>query len=100
MGQRLEQLSLPELQRALHTHAAGIPAEERRTFLDIFLSPGSDSEGHLPAVQLLPATRDLTWPVDSDPLLAEIDDFAERVAAGDFFEGFGWDHDIHDERSY
>ena len=39
LGQRLEQLTLPELQRALLTHAARVPAEERRDFLDIFLSP-------------------------------------------------------------
>jgi hypothetical protein len=38
--------------------------------------------------------------VDSDPLLADIDDFADRVEAGDFFQGFGWDDEIHDECSF
>jgi hypothetical protein len=100
LGQRLEQLSLPELQRAVLAHAADVPAEERRNFLDHFLSPGQVPEEQLAALELPPILRDLTWPVDSDPLLDEIDAFADRVEAGHFFEGFGWDDDIHDERSF
>lgn len=100
LGQRLERLSLPELQRALLAHAADVPAAERRAFLDIFTSPGSVPEGQLPAAPVPRVVRDLTWPVDSDPLLAEIDDFAHRVETGHFFQGFGWDDDIHDERSF
>ena len=72
LGQRLEQLSLPELQRPLLTHAASVPAEERRDFLDIFLSPAPVPEEQLPSVQFPQVLRDLTWPVDSDPLLADI----------------------------
>ena len=38
--------------------------------------------------------------MDSDPLLTDIDDLAHRIESGDFFQGFGWDDEIHDERSY
>jgi len=100
LGQRLEQLSLPELQRALLTYAGDVPGDERRTFLDFFLSPGNVSEGQVPSAQIPEVVRDLTWPVESDPLLTDIDDFAHRVEAGHFFQGFGWDDEIHDERSY
>lgn len=100
LGQRLEQLSLPELQRAVLAHAAEVPADERRTFLDFFRSPGNDSEGNIPWVQIPEVVRDLTWPVDSDPLLTDIDDFAHRVETGHFFEGLGWDDEILDERSF
>ena len=100
LGQRLEQLSLPELQRALLTYAGDVPADERRTFLDFFLSPGNVSEGQIPSVQIPEVVRNLTWPVESDPLLTDVDDFAHRVETGHFFQGFGWDDEIHDERSF
>lgn len=99
LEQQLEQLSLPELQRAILTHAANIPAAERRAFLEIFDSPGS-GPAELVAEQLPQSVRDLTWPVVSDPLLADIDDFADRVESGDFYQGFGWDDEIYDQRSF
>ncbi|GAA1884876.1 hypothetical protein GCM10009715_33880 [Paeniglutamicibacter psychrophenolicus] len=100
LEQRLERLSLPEMQRALLDHAANLPADERRTFLDIFPAPGRISEVHHTEASVSPAHRNLTWPVDSDPLLADIDDLAERIESGYFFEGFGWDDEIHDQRSF
>lgn len=100
LGQRLEQLSGPELQQALLTHAANLPAAERQDFLDLFPLSDRVPEGRLPVASISPAVWDLTWPVDSDPLLSDIDDLAERVESGYFFEGFGWDDEIHDQRSF
>ena len=60
LGQRLEQLSLPELQRALLTYAGDVPADERRAFLDTFISPGNDSAGQSATAQLPRVARDLS----------------------------------------
>ena len=60
LGQRLEQLSLPELQRALLTHAASVPAEERRDFLDIFLSPNRSRRATPIGTDTPKVLRDLT----------------------------------------
>lgn len=100
LEQRLDRLSDAELRQTLLTHAANLPAQERSNFLDIFTFPVRDSASQPASVQLPQAARDTTWPIDTDPLLTEIDDFTERVGSGYFYQGFGWDDEIYDERSY
>lgn len=92
LGERLRALSADELRAALTVYAAGLPGEQRASFLDSFtpsLGQGND-----------PGRPDTQWPVDDDPLLADIDEFAAAVAAGTYFQGFGWDDEIRDQRAF
>ena len=100
LEQRLDQLSFPELRQRLITHALNLPVEERGGFLNIFQLSITSTRSDLPLAQSPSVFHDLTWPVETDPLLTEIEDFAQRVESGDFYQGFGWDEEIYDERSF
>ena len=92
LDQRLQELSASEIRSALLTHAQALASDERDAFLGIFTEPspaGHDEKA-----------PDTTWPVGDDPLLHDIDAFVGRVASGKYFEGFGWDEEIHDQRSF
>lgn len=89
LDRRLAQMTADQIRAAVRTHAAALPSEHRRAFAEIFThtSPVDDRQT-------------LTWPVEDDPLLDEIDDLVDRISSGDFYEGFGWDDEIHDQRSF
>lgn len=90
LDSRLQQLSVTEIRTALHAHARSLPPDQREKFLGIFSRlPATDSQH-----------PDLIWPVGDHSLPADIDAFVARVAAGAYFEGYGWDDELGDERSF
>lgn len=92
LDQRLQEMSVEEIRAALLVHANELPGAQRNAFLSIFTSaPSTRQDNEMP---------DTTWPVDDDPLLDEIDAFVASLASGKYFEGYGWDDEIHDQRSF
>lgn len=98
LEQRLQDMSPEEVRGSLLLHAQGLPGADRDAFLAIFAPTDPIDE----AAQAAQAERspDVTWPVDHDLLLDEIDAFVARIASGGYFEGFGWDDEVHEERSF
>lgn len=92
LDRRLQEMSPDEIRGTLLRHAQGLQGADREAFLAIFTAPGPVEQGE--------GSLDLTWPIEHDPLLDEIDAFVERVAAGEYFQGFGWDDELYDERSF
>jgi hypothetical protein len=95
---RLRALSAQEMSAALLAHAECLPARERTSFLEIF-TPGEPSSGGGEA------GRGATVAVGSadaadEMLLADIKAFEGRLESGAYVEGWGWDEDLHDERSF
>lgn len=95
LEQQLQAMSEEEVAAALLTHARELPRAERAAFLAIFTEAASTNDA-----DAAPDTPDTSWPVDADPLLDEIDAFAERLASGTYHEGFGWDPEIRAERAF
>ncbi|MFS0644395.1 hypothetical protein [Siminovitchia sp. 179-K 8D1 HS] len=81
---QLNAFSEEELQKAILTWASEVPPTKREEFLDR-LQPKQDIEDSL---------------YDEESLIHEIEGFGVRVENGDFFDGYGWDYEIHDERAY
>lgn len=92
LDQRLQELSAGEIRSALLAHAQALASDQRDTFLEIFKNPSSAGHDE--------KAPEMTWPVGDDPLLHDIDAFVGRVTSGKYFEGFGWDDEIHDQRSF
>ncbi|MDN5794321.1 MAG: hypothetical protein L0H79_01050 [Intrasporangium sp.] len=92
LEQRLLGMSAEEIRAVLLAHARDLPGAERAAFLSIFTETASTGKDHEPP--------DTTWPVVDDPLLDEIDAFVDRLASGDFYDGYGWDPEIRAERSF
>ncbi len=92
LDQCLREMSVEEIRAALLVRANELPGVQRNAFLSIFTStPFTPPGNEMP---------DTTWPVDDDPLLDEIDAFVAGLASGKYFEGYGWDDEIHDQRSF
>jgi hypothetical protein len=89
LDDRLTAMSAGDIRAAIRTHAEALPSDQRHGFLEMF-APVRTTED---------APR-LDWPIEDDPLLAAIDALVERISSGSYFEGFGWDDEIHDERSF
>ncbi len=83
---RLDTLSHEQLKARLIAHARSLVPQKRRAFLEIleWKSPPSDSER----------------PQDVPPLLDDVDGFIQSLKAGDYYEGWGWDEDLLDERAW
>ena len=85
---RLSLLSHEELKSLLLRRARGLTPRERTSFLAIF-----------PAMTevepCVPKTSDR-----DDELIADIEAFAKALEDGEYFEGWGWDDSIHNERAY
>jgi hypothetical protein len=94
---RLRALGAEEIRAALLAHAEGLPARERASFQEIFASGEQPSEngetGQTATAAVAPAEA-------ADVLLAEIETFVKRLEAGAYVEGWGWDEDLHEERSF
>lgn len=101
LHRQLEQMSPEVIRQALFNHAERLAASERGSFLNSF-SVGQPSEPDIvnEMADNQQPVPDLSWPIEHDQLLEEIDDFVERVESGAYFQGFGWDGEIHDERSF
>lgn len=95
LERRLEEMSVQEIRRTLLLHAQGLPGADRDAFFAIFTSTDRTDQS-----DRMERPPDIEWPVDHDPLLDEIDAFVAGVAAGDYFEGFGWDPEVRDQRSF
>ncbi|HYF92582.1 MAG TPA: hypothetical protein VD969_10045 [Symbiobacteriaceae bacterium] len=78
----LTHLSPAELQERVLRHARQLPAAERRTFLNIFSQTTSPQKA----------------PTES--LLEEIGEWVERLEAGHYYQGYGWDHELGYERAW
>lgn len=91
----LQEMSTEDIRGSLLLHAQALPIADRNAFLAIFTT--ADPTNRADQAKGPP---DVTWPVGPDPLLDEINAFVARVASGEYFEGFGWDDDVHDERSF
>lgn len=87
---RLRALPADELRARLLTHAERLPGRERDVFLAIFTAGPSDAEvesGH-------------SGTEGDDGLLSDIASFVESVRSGAYYEGWGWDPDLHEERAF
>ncbi len=92
LEQRLAALPVEDLRAALVAHAERLPASNREAFLTIFPTPGASADQ-------IPGPRPASCP-DGTRLLADIDAFVDRVRSGAFFEGWGWDDELHEERAW
>ncbi|WP_238010354.1 hypothetical protein KZZ52_53790 [Dactylosporangium sp. AC04546] len=92
LEQRLAALPVDDLRAALVAHAERLPVRDREAFLAIFPAPSA-------MVSQVPGRRAVPSP-DGTRLLADIDAFVDRVRSGAFFEGWGWDDDLHEERAW
>jgi hypothetical protein len=91
LEERLERLAPGELRAVLLAHAQRLPARERQAFLGIF--PDGPDAAARPA-----RAQDAGHP---DPaLLADIEAFARQVRDGVYFQGWGWDDDLQEERAW
>lgn len=86
---RLDALNHEELKSAILEYARDLTSEERPGLLDIFPA----SRRSVAAAHRLSDTPD-------ESLLGEIDGFIERLGAGEYYEGSGWDYETRDERDY
>lgn len=80
---RLDELSRQQLVERLLDHARTLKSDHRRAFLEIFLDGGGRQERE----------------EDSD-LLADVDELTEKVRAGGFMQGWGWDPALREERAW
>ena len=92
LEQRLAALPADDLRAALVAHAERMSPRDREAFLAIF--PASSA-----TVSQVPGPRAVACP-DGAELLADIYAFVERVRSGAFFEGWGWDDDLREERAW
>lgn len=100
LRERLDGLSSEELTRRLVSHARTLEPRDREGFLEIFstpavpaVGPGGAAEGGAGSSGV-PGGRAATA---DEELLADIDALIEEARAGAFYEGWGWDDEIHDE---
>jgi len=87
LNSRLDAFAHGDLKAAILHRAQSLPSGERRRFLDIFRSP--------PESKRAPSKGN-----DLDLLLQEIREFGQRTEAYEYSDGWGWDHDLHDERAW
>lgn len=88
---RLDDMPAAELRARLVSHARTLAPDERAEFLAIFTGPRPKAKK---------ADHDARVPVDDHPLLDEVDAFVDRVRSGKYFLGYGWDNEMHEERSF
>jgi len=97
LERRVSALDPQEVRQVLLHHAESLPAGQRAAFLEIFPTPGRMAPTRrAPAEPSVDAVPDQ----DAEALLADIDAFVEAVRTGRYFEGWGWDHELHDERAF
>ncbi len=93
---RLRALGADETREALLAYAQSLPMGVRPAFLEVFAVPKSILNGG--AGGTIPASADAAR--EPDALLAELEAFLKRLGSGAYVEGWGWDDDLHDERSF
>lgn len=87
LSSRLDTLSYDELRATILHHAETLSPAERQPFLDIFrdLKRGREQK---------PVSTEV------DYLLKEIVAFGKRVENYEYTDGWGWDHELRDERAW
>lgn len=91
LEERLDRLPPGELRAVLLAHAQRLPTRDRQAFLGIFPAGPDAVARQRRAPDADHACRDL---------LADIDSFAAQLSDGEYFEGWGWDDDLQDERAW
>ncbi|UCG11731.1 MAG: hypothetical protein JSU72_14535 [Deltaproteobacteria bacterium] len=87
LSSRLEKLPYDELRAIILHHAETLSPVEREPFLDIF--KGSERRREQKPVR-----------TEADYLLKEIDVFGKWVENYEYTDGWGWDHELRDERAW
>lgn len=82
LEQRLDGLSAEQLRQVLLEYGAGLPADERVGFLDVFAIP------------------DHATGYDDPDLLDDAESFATDIAKGAYAEGYGFDSDYGEYRTF
>lgn len=77
----LSELSHGELKRRLLSHARELPASRREAFFELLESRPEDR-------------------TQATNLLSEIETFVKELESGAYFEGWGWDRDLEEERAF
>jgi len=80
---RVDRLDARQLRALLLAHAESLEPAARLPFLSSFDAATTPAET-----------------ADDAVLLDDIAAFVERVRGGDYFDGWGWDDDLHEERSW
>lgn len=91
LQERLTDMTPDELQAHLVEHARSLPSSQRSAFLDIFTGTNPSRTRRRTPTSKQASKRSL---------LSDIDRFVQRLSSGHYFTGFGWDDEIHDERSF
>ena len=87
LSSRLDKLSYDELKAIILHHAQTLSPAERQPFLDIFSGLKRRREQKLVSTE-------------ADYLLKEIETFGKRVQDYEYTDGWGWDHELRDERAW
>jgi len=87
----LADMTADELRARLVEHARSLPSSDRSAFLGIFTAKTPSRTRRQPST-----SRRASAP----SLLSDIDRFVQQVSSGQYFLGYGWDDEIHDERSF
>ncbi|MBI3989144.1 MAG: hypothetical protein HY347_05965 [candidate division NC10 bacterium] len=91
LERRLGEMSGEELREVLLGHAERLPPEEREGFLAIFAGvaaarPRQGGKARKPR-------RD-------EALIGDVERFVEDIRSGTYYEGWGWDQELHEERAF
>jgi len=93
LERRLRALSAEALRTALLEHAERLPARDREQFLAVFpAGPSQAPRGREPSAA---ARQDA-----GRALLGEIDAFVAGLEAGKYYQDWGWDDELHEERAW
>ncbi|MEU1600016.1 hypothetical protein ABZ468_46370 [Streptomyces sp. NPDC005708] len=95
LQERLEALPADRIRAAVLSYAATLPGPERAPFLAAF----ADGPDAVPAAGG-PGAVDTSWPAPPHPLLTDIDAFVAAVGSGRYYDGWGWDDELHEERAW
>lgn len=99
MGETLGKLDADELRERITQYARGLDDAGRRVLLDgLGTSPPAPREGQ--RGKKGQGRRGGKVRPSRDPLLEDIEEFAQRARAHEFMEGWGWDPEIRDERAW
>lgn len=85
----LGELSHEQLKTLILQEARTLRPRERAAFLSQFQTPPAASK-----------TETTKAPAADKSLLPDIDEFISNVKSGMYYDGWGWDHEIHDERAF
>ncbi len=93
---RLHALGADETREALLTYAESLPMRARSAFLEIFAVRESIENGGADGTIRAAAGAARA----ADTLLTDVEVFLKRLESGSYVEGWGWDDELRDERSF